>query len=190
MAPRPVEHPDPERVQQRTVRVLVAAQVLGGAAIGVGAAVSPLLAKEILGDDTFAGVAFAALTFGSALAAVPLSRVMSRRGRRPGLVRGYVMATAGAGAAVIAAEIESFPLLLAGMVLMGSGTAANLLARYAVPISPRRNTERGPSPPSCGRPRSAQSRARTRSVPPADSAIGSDCRPWPDRSWWHSCGSL
>jgi MFS family permease len=32
---------------------------------------------------------------------------------------------------VIAAEIESFPLLLAGMVLLGSGTAANLLARYA-----------------------------------------------------------
>ena len=126
------EHPDPERLQQRTVRVLVAAQVLGGAAIGVGAAVSPLLAKEILGgDDTFAGLAFAALTFGSALAAVPLSRLMSRRGRRPGLVRGYVTAATGAGAAVIAAEIESFPLLLAGMVLLGSGTAANLLARYA-----------------------------------------------------------
>jgi MFS family permease len=125
------ERPDVARVQQRTVRVLVAAQVVGGAAIGVGAAVSPLLAKEILGgDDTFAGVAFAALTFGSALAAVPLSRVMSRRGRRPGLVRGYVTAMTGAGAAVIAAEIESFPLLLAGMVLMGSGTAANLLARY------------------------------------------------------------
>jgi MFS family permease len=122
----------PERLQQRTVRVLVAAQILGGAAIGVGAAVSPLLAKEILsGDDTFAGVAFAALTFGSALAAVPLSRLMSRRGRRPGLVCGYITATTGAGAAVIAAEVESFPLLLAGMILIGSGTAANLLARYA-----------------------------------------------------------
>jgi hypothetical protein len=73
-------HADPERPQQRTVRV-VAAQVLGGAAIGVGAAVSPLFAKEILGeDDRFAGMAFAALTFGSALAAVPLSRLMSRRG--------------------------------------------------------------------------------------------------------------
>jgi MFS family permease len=126
------EHPDLERLQQRTVRVLVAAQVLGGAAIGVGASVSPLLAKEILGgDDTLAGVAFAALTFGSALAALPLSRQMSRHGRRPGLVRGYVTAMTGAGAAVIAAEVESFPLLLAGMVLMGSGTAANLLARYA-----------------------------------------------------------
>jgi MFS family permease len=132
MARWPVEHPDPERLQQRTVRVLVAAQILGGAAIGVGAAVSPLLAKEILsGDDTFAGVAFAALTFGSALAAVPLSRLMSRRGRRPGLVCGYITATTGAGAAVIAAEVESFPLLLAGMILIGSGTAANLLARYA-----------------------------------------------------------
>jgi MFS family permease len=91
-----------------------------------------LLAKEILGgDDTFAGLAFAALTFGSALAALPLSRLMSRRGRRPGLVRGYLTATTGAGAAIVAAEIESFPLLLAGMVLMGWGTAANLLSRYA-----------------------------------------------------------
>jgi MFS family permease len=126
------ERPDLERLQQRTIRVLVAAQILGGAAIGVGAAVSPLLAKETLGgDDTFAGVAFAALTFGSALAAVPLSRLMARRGRRPGLVWGYITATTGAGAAVIAAEIESFPLLLGGMVLIGSGTAANLLARYA-----------------------------------------------------------
>ncbi len=55
MAPWQAEHP--ERLQQRTVRVLVAAQILGGAAIGVGTAVSPLLAKEILsGDDTFAGL--------------------------------------------------------------------------------------------------------------------------------------
>src|SRR5687767_13310975 len=119
MAPWQAEPPHPERLQQRTVRVLVAAQVLGGAAIGVGATVSPLLAREILGgDDTFAGLAFAALTFGSALAAVPMSRLMSRRGRRPGLVRGYITAMAGAGAAIVAAAIASFPLLLAGMVLI------------------------------------------------------------------------
>ena len=50
-------------VQRRTLRVLICAQVLGGLAIGVGASVSPLLAKEILdGDGTFAGVAFASLT--------------------------------------------------------------------------------------------------------------------------------
>jgi MFS family permease len=88
---------DRERLQRRTVRVLVAGQALGGAGIGVGGAVSPLLAKQILhGDATFAGLAFAAVTFGSALAAVPISRVMSRRGRRSGLVRGYVAAMMGA----------------------------------------------------------------------------------------------
>jgi hypothetical protein len=46
-------------LQRQTMRVLVSAQVLGGLAIGVGASVSPLLAKEILdGDATFAGLAF------------------------------------------------------------------------------------------------------------------------------------
>ncbi len=111
--------------------MLVGAQVLAGAAIGAGAAVSPLLAKAILGDGTFAGLAFAALTFGAALGAIPLSRLMARRGRRPGLVCGYAIASAGAGMAVVAAEARSFPLLLVGMVLFGAGNASNLLARYA-----------------------------------------------------------
>jgi MFS family permease len=122
---------DRVQLQRRTLRVLVAAQVLGGAAIGVGAAVSPLLAKDILGDGTFAGLAFAALTFGAAIGAIPLSRTMSRLGRRPGLVRGYALAAGGAAVAVVAADVSSFPLLLAGMLLFGTGTAANLLARYA-----------------------------------------------------------
>jgi MFS family permease len=123
---------DQAALQRRTLRVLVVAQVLGGAAIGVGAAVSPLLAKDILdGDGTFAGLAFAALTFGAGLGAIPLSRTMARRGRRPGLLRGYAVATGGAALAVVAAEVESFPMLLAGMLLFGAGTAANLLARYA-----------------------------------------------------------
>ena len=111
--------------------MLVSAQILGGAATGAGAAVSPLLAKEILGSGTFAGLAFAALTFGAALSAIPLSRTMARRGRRPGLVWGYALAAAGAAAAVVAAEVSSFPLLLGGMLLFGAGNAANLLSRYA-----------------------------------------------------------
>ena len=122
---------DRAALQRRTLRVLVAGQVLGGAAIGVGAAVSPLLAKEILGDDTFAGLAFAAFAFGAAFAALPLSAAMERLGRRRGLVRGYAAATAGALSCVVAAELEVFVLLLAGMALFGAGTAANLLARYA-----------------------------------------------------------
>jgi MFS family permease len=94
--------------------------------------VSPLLGKEILdGDATFAGVAFSSLTIGAALASIPLSRTMARRGRRPGLARGYAIAASGAALAVVSAEVASFPLLLVGMLLLGSGTASNLLARYA-----------------------------------------------------------
>jgi MFS family permease len=95
-------------LQRRTMRVLVCAQVLGGLAIGVGASVSPLLAKEILdGDGTFAGLAFASLTLGAAVAAIPLSRLMARRGRRPGLARGYLMATSGAATAIVSSVVES-----------------------------------------------------------------------------------
>lgn len=118
-------------VQRHTLRVLIAGQVFGGAAIGIGISVGSLLAKDILGRDTYAGLAFAAFAFGAAGAAVPLSRTMARRGRRAGLTRGYVVAACGAATAVVAAEVNGFVLLLVGMVLFGAGNASNLLARYA-----------------------------------------------------------
>ncbi|MEY2475855.1 MAG: hypothetical protein QOG87_1170 [Actinomycetota bacterium] len=122
---------DRDAVQRRTLRVLVGGQVLGGAAIGVSAAASALVAAEILGSGTWSGLAYAAFAFGAAGAAVPLSRVMARRGRRYGLTRGYAAAAAGAVACVAAAQIESFPLLLVGLLLFGAGNASNLLSRYA-----------------------------------------------------------
>jgi MFS family permease len=121
---------DREAVQRRTLRVLVAGQVLGGAAIGVSAAASALVAADILGSGTFAGLAFAAFAFGAAGAAVPLSRGMARRGRRYGLTRGYTAAALGALGCVVAAQVESFPLLLVGLLLFGAGNASNLLSRY------------------------------------------------------------
>jgi MFS family permease len=121
---------DRDAVQRRTLRVLVGGQVLGGAAIGVSAAASALLAKEILGSGTFAGLSFAAFAFGAAGAAVPLSRAMAKHGRRYGLIRGYAVAATGAAACVAAAQSSSFPLLLVGLLLFGSGNASNLLSRY------------------------------------------------------------
>jgi MFS family permease len=121
---------DRDAVQRRTLRVLVGGQVLGGAAIGVSAAASALVAADILGSGTFSGLAFASFAFGAAGAAVPLSRAMAKKGRRYGLVRGYAVAATGAVACVVAAQVESFPLLLVGLLLFGSGNASNLLSRY------------------------------------------------------------
>jgi MFS family permease len=47
------------------------------------------------------------LTLGAAVAAIPLSRLMARRGRRPGLARGYLMATSGAATAIVSSVVES-----------------------------------------------------------------------------------
>lgn len=118
-------------LQRRLLLVLVAGQVLGGAATAAGIAVATILAKDLLGGDALAGLAFAGSTFGSAAAAVPLSRRVARFGRRAGMTWGYSIGGVGAVLCIVAAELELFPILLVGLFLFGSGNAANLLARYA-----------------------------------------------------------
>src|SRR5205814_2352630 len=58
-------------------------------------------------------------------------RLMSRHGRRPGLVAAYGMGCAGAVLALLAGATGSVPLLLLGMLAFGGGQTANLQARYA-----------------------------------------------------------
>ena len=116
---------------RRLLAVLVVGQVLGGAATAAGIAVATILAKDLLGGEGLAGLAFAGSTFGAAAAAVPLSRRTARFGRRAGMVWGYTIGGIGAALCVVAAQVEWFPVLLVGLFLFGSGNAANLLARYA-----------------------------------------------------------
>jgi MFS family permease len=122
----------PERadIQRRTLGTLMAGQALGGAAVSSAFAVVGLLASDISGNDRMAGVAAAMLTVGAAVASVPLSRLMRRRGRRPGLRLGYVIGSAGAVIAVVAGQARSLPLLLAAMFLFGWAQSSNLQGRY------------------------------------------------------------
>lgn len=124
-------HVDRAAVQRHTLRVLVAAQVLGGVGLAAGVAVGALLARDLLGGDSLTGLPVAVATAGGALTAPPLSRLMAARGRRPGLALGYLLGAAGSAVVVAAAALGSFTLLLAGMVLFGGGNTSSLLARYA-----------------------------------------------------------
>jgi MFS family permease len=121
---------DVPAVQRRTVAVLAGAQVFGGVGVAVGATVGSLLAAE-LSTDALAGLAASASVIGAALLAVPLARVMDAHGRRAGLVLAHVLGAVGAVVVVAATFAPSFGAALLGMVLLGSGTAANLQARYA-----------------------------------------------------------
>jgi MFS family permease len=118
-------------VQRRTVRVLSLGQILGGLAFGATISLGAVLAADISGDESLSGLATAAVTLGAAATAIPLAALARRRGRRPSLATGMLVALVGVALVVVAAGARSFPLLLAGFVLIGAGQAANLQSRFA-----------------------------------------------------------
>ncbi len=122
---------DRERVQRRTLAVVVFSQVLGGAGLAAGITVGALLAEDMLGGDSLAGLPTALFTLGSALAAFLVGRLTQSRGRRIGLGAGFATGGLGAIGVVLAAVAGSVPLLLVALFVYGAGTATNLQARYA-----------------------------------------------------------
>lgn len=118
-------------VQTRTVRALVAGQILGGLGIGATVSFGALLAAHVSGNDALSGTAATLSTLGAAAASIPLARLASRLGRRVALSVGTGTSTIGSVVIVIAAGIGSFPLLLAGFALLGVGAAVNLQSRFA-----------------------------------------------------------
>jgi MFS family permease len=122
---------DPAVVQRRTVGVLSSGVALGGLGVTVGITVGGLLARDVAGTDTAAGLGQTAGVLGAALIAVPLARISDRAGRRAGLAAGYGIAVLGAAVTVWAAVLSSLPLLIAGLFAFGAATACGLQARYA-----------------------------------------------------------
>ena len=122
---------DVARVQARTIRTLVLAQAVGAIGITIGIATASLLARDVSGSESQAGLAQTAQVLGAAVASFLLARLMSTHGRRIGLVTGYLLGAAGAVLAVVAGVVGSMLLLLVGAVFLGSATAANSGARYA-----------------------------------------------------------
>ncbi len=118
-------------LQRRTVTTLAGSQILGGVGVASGLAVAAILAEQLLGSPTWAGLASTAQVLGAALMTVPTARVMAAAGRRSGLVLGYGVGSLGAGLAVLATVWASFPLLVLGAGLFGAATTSNTQARYA-----------------------------------------------------------
>ncbi|WOI61327.1 MFS transporter [Streptomyces fradiae] len=118
-------------VQRRILTVLVASQILSGAGLAAGVTVGALLAQDMLGSTSLAGLPSALFTAGSALAAVAVGRVSQARGRRPGLAAGYLTGAVGSAGVLAAAVLDQPALLFAALFVYGAGTATNLQARYA-----------------------------------------------------------
>ena len=122
---------DVPALQRRTVRVLVTSQVVGGVGFASAVTVGGLLAEDISGSTTLSGLSGTMTVLGAALLALPIARLASSRGRRPGLLLGWGAGLLGAVLMVLAAVVRSFPLLLVGSLLFGGGSAAGLQSRFA-----------------------------------------------------------
>lgn len=123
--------PDIAAIQRRTVRLLIAAQIVGGIGIGAGASLGALLAEQVTSSESWAGLARTCSTLGAAAIALPLASMAGRRGRNNALGLGWALAAIGGLVLVLSAVYANVPLLIMGMLMFGSGTATNLQSRYA-----------------------------------------------------------
>lgn len=122
---------DVRKMQRRTMSLLLTSQTLGSIAVTVTFAVSGILAAEMSGSTSAAGMIQASLTVGAGAASYLMATWMNRRGRRAGLAIGYLIGAFGAATCVVAADINTFPLLVVGAVALGAASASTNAARYA-----------------------------------------------------------
>ena len=128
-------------VQWRTTGVLFLAQGLFTAAVIASFTLSPVIAADLSGRESAAGLPTTITLVGRAAMAYPAGWLMDRVGRRLGLSLGFVLGAAGGLLSVLAIVQGSFPIFLAGALLLGvmRGTAEQ--GRYAAaevyPISRR-----------------------------------------------------
>jgi MFS family permease len=127
----PSTPPDHSPLQTSVVRVLVIGQILGGIGMGATLSLGALLAAQLSGSSAWSGMAATMSTLGAAIVAVPLSRLAQARGRRRSLASGSLIAGLGAVLAITAVAVDTFPLLLVALMLLGAGSATNLQARFA-----------------------------------------------------------
>ena len=121
-----------EGIQSNTLRVLVASQIAGSAALAAAVTVGAFVMQDILGQSTpWGGAASATVTMGTAFMAQLLARQMNQHGRRRGLQLGYAFAIFGGLIAGLGAETKTLWVFILGLFLFGNGQAANLLSRYA-----------------------------------------------------------
>ncbi|MCG7334621.1 MFS transporter [Sporosarcina sp. ACRSM] len=120
-----------KQLYKKTLIIVIFSQIFAGLGLAAGITVGALIAQEMLGTDSAAGIPIALLTLGSAGGALLIGRLSQRFGRRSGLATGFLIGGLGAIGVILATFANSVILLFVSLFIYGAGTATNLLARYA-----------------------------------------------------------
>ncbi len=119
------------RLARKITLTLFLAQSVGSAAFIAGYTIAPIAGAKLGGSAAWTGVPTALYLFGGAGAAYVWGYVMERMGRRRGIAAGLMIGIIGAVAAGAALIWPSLTGLLVAMVLLGAGSAALGLGRFA-----------------------------------------------------------
>jgi MFS family permease len=121
---------DLRRQGRKITLVLFAEQGLASAAFIAAATLNAIVAADLAGSASLAGVPAAAYLLAGAFAAGGWGALNDALGRRGSLVVGLMLGALGSGIAFFSIAARSFPGFLAGMLLMGASNAAVQLARF------------------------------------------------------------
>jgi MFS family permease len=123
--------PAPPAIQRRLIGVLFAGTGLARTGFIATITVGSLIAEDLLGSASLAGLPAATATIGVAVGTAPIAALMARYGRRAGVSGGMGLAALGALIAAAAIGLDSFAVFVAGMFAFGFGNAGDRLSRYA-----------------------------------------------------------
>ena len=117
--------------QDRTVKVLAAAQILNGVGVAGTVAAGSLLVSSITDSETLAGLAQTSSVLGAAALALPLAKLTAKGGRRLALSVGYISGVVGSILAIVGGSTRTLALMLCGTFFVGAASAAGYQARFA-----------------------------------------------------------
>ena len=122
--------PDSLPIRRNTV-LLSAALAMNSAMLQLQAAVASITLVLVLDVEGLLGLGPAIVLGTGALTALPAGRIMDSSGRVPVLVVGFGSGAAGSGLAALGSAMESAPVVLGGLFLIGAASGIALLARTA-----------------------------------------------------------
>lgn len=118
-------------VQRRVIWSLIVVQAVIALVFAMTGPLLTLIAEQVTGSAGQAGLAQAMIYCGGVAFALPLAWLSVRFGRRAGIAGGYLGGALGCGLVVLGAVLRSYPVILAGSVLVGGAIAAGMQARFA-----------------------------------------------------------
>ena len=116
---------------RRNTILLSAALAANSAMLQLSAAVASITLALVLDVEGLLGLGPAIVLASGALAALPAGRAMDRFGRVPVLAGGYGVGTAGCVLAAVGSKLSFAPLVLVGLLGVGTASGVALLARTA-----------------------------------------------------------